>query len=84
MITGNEPAFSKAAFYHPDGGVDSPQEGMSIRQYYAGLAMQGLVANPQHRKIYQGESYLMPSEVYAEQAVSLANALIKELNKPLT
>ena len=34
----NEPAFSKAAFYHPDGGIDPPQIGLTKREYFSGLA----------------------------------------------
>lgn len=58
------------------------QLSQSIRTDIAKHALQGLLANPEHRKIYKGESYLMESEIYAKQAVSLADALIEQLNKP--
>ena len=36
---GQKPAFSKSAFYHPDGDADPPQDGMSKRFYTACAAM---------------------------------------------
>lgn len=71
-ITGNEPAFAKAAFYHPDGGVDSPQSGMTLRQYYAGLAMQVYIA--------VGVNDIPEPEKIAEYSIKTADALIKILN----
>lgn len=52
-----------------------------LRFYYAGMAMQGLLANPEHRKEYKGQTYLMQSDIYCDQAVNLADALIEALNK---
>lgn len=71
MTNGNEAAFSKAAFYHPDGGIDNPQEGLTKREYFAAMAMQGLLAN--------GE--ILPSQI-AECAVLHADVLIEQLNAP--
>ena len=50
MKNGNTPAFSKSAFYHPDGGIDSPNEGLTKREYFAGLAMQGILSNEKQSK----------------------------------
>lgn len=71
MINGNEPAFSKAAFYHPEGGIDSPQSGLTKREYFAAMAMQGLVT-----RIPQSEM-----EVIAELSCMMADILIEQLNK---
>ena len=52
-----------------------------LRVYFAGMAMQGLLSNPEHRKEYKGQTYLMQSDIYCEQAVKLADSLIEALNK---
>lgn len=72
MTNGNEPAFSKAAFYHPECGIDSPQEGLNKREYFAAMAMQGIVADP--------NGYIMAADI-AKGAVEIADALIEQLNK---
>jgi hypothetical protein len=72
MKNGNQPAFAKAAFYHPDGGVDTPQQGLTKREYFAGLAMQGLLANPD----------LYVDMKIGQEAVALADELLAELDKP--
>jgi hypothetical protein len=66
----NEPAFSKPAFYHPDGGLDSPNTGLTKREYFAAMALQGLLA-------LGGVVYQSP----VKSAVEYADALIEELNK---
>lgn len=87
MITGNEPI---QAVYGADGCLMkmdaenenwinqcAPMIGLTIRQHFAAMAMQGLAANPEYyRKIGQCQS-----GYYASQAVALADALINELNK---
>lgn len=84
MITGNEPAYPTIEQDNVNGNlIWNTVAGLTIRQHFAAMAMQGLVANSEHRKWYKKESYLMPYEIYAEQAVDLADALIKELNKQL-
>lgn len=69
----NDAAFSKAAFYHPDGGTDSPQVGLTKREYFAAMAMQGLCANsvpgPHHG-----------FERLATESVQYADALLKALD----
>lgn len=64
-------AFAKAAFYHPDGGVDSPQEGLTKREYFAAMAMQGLASS--------GNFFL--STELVETSVEIADLLIEALNK---
>ena len=66
----NSPAFARASFYHPDGSYDPPQEGLTTREYYAGLAMEGLLAN-------RNFSY----DTIPSYAVKIADKLIEELNK---
>lgn len=66
----NDNAFAKAAFYHPDGGIDSPAEGLTKREYFAAMAMQAYI-NIQYGHV----------EAAAEYAVRSADALIEALNK---
>ena len=67
---GDSPAFAKAAFYTDEYGIDAPQEGLTKREYFAAMAMQGLLAN---------DSGLITSK--ARDAVKSADLLIEELNK---
>ena len=67
---GDSPAFAKAAFYTDEYGIDAPQEGCTKREYFAAMALQGLLAN---------DSGLITSK--ARDAVKAADALIEELNK---
>lgn len=69
MTKGNEPAFSKAAFYHTVGGADGPQVGLTKREYFAALAMQGFVSNTQ-----------IGIHEIANLSVKIAEALIEQLN----
>lgn len=76
-ITGNEPAnplsqFKSSELAHIEGaGVLT---GLTIRQQFAAMAMQGILANP--------ELGLVPYNKTAEMAVRQAEALLVELNKP--
>lgn len=55
--------------------------GLTKREYFAAMAMQGLLANSEHRKEYKGQTYLMEYNIYADQSAKLADALIEALNK---
>lgn len=83
-MTGDEPMLPLIEQKVNDKGepYDVYYMGLSIRQDLAARALQGLLSNSEHRKVYKGDSYLMQSEIYAQQAVKLADALIAELNKP--
>ena len=64
---GNDPAFSKSAFYHPDGTFDLPENGLTKREFFAAMAMQSLIASGALN--------------VSKTAVKQADLLIKELNK---
>lgn len=90
MTKGNEPAFSKAAFYHPDGGIYSPQEGLTKREYFAATALQGAIsaqAGTREMVEMQLEYYLKEypnltvRESLAKESVKMADELIKALNE---
>ena len=68
---GDSPAFSKAAFYTDEYGIDAPQEGLTKREYFAVMALQGMLAK-------YGSDYQVNN---AKEAVYWADALIEELNK---
>ena len=67
---GDSPAFSKAAFYTDEYGIDAPQEGLTKREYFALKTMHALT-------IAEGGA----SFITVIDAVKLADALIDELNK---
>jgi hypothetical protein len=72
----NEPAFSKPAFYHPDGAIDLPNNGLTKREYFAAMALQGVLANK--------SAHERTIEMITKSSVRLADALIEELNKTKT
>jgi len=63
---------NRKAFYAP--GYSN--SGMTIREHFASLALQGLCANYLRENV-SGWS----NKTYAVEAVSLADALIEELNR---
>jgi hypothetical protein len=75
MTNSNSPAFAKAAFYHPEGGIDSPQEGLTKREYFASMAMQGMLAD--NTEGYTEWDY----EIIAKHSCKAADALINQLNQ---
>jgi len=72
MNTADLPAFYKSAFYHPDGGIDPPQDGLTKREYFAAMAMQGIVSN---------EKFMGKNAEIAKVSISLADELINQLQK---
>lgn len=73
MTHGNDGAFARTAFYHPDGGISHPQDGLTIREHFASMAMQGLLSNV--------ETMEWEIDCIAKDAVNAADALIKALNE---
>lgn len=71
-----------------DGGPAFPRskkdavgnDGMSLREYYAGQALSGIMANPERWKEIAND-YYNSGKKNAAKAVSLADALIEELEK---
>ena len=78
-INGGGPAFprSYSRAERPDGRLlyeEEAHKGMTLREYYAGLALAGLSAN---ELAYEGMTY----EQQASACFSLADAIIAELEK---
>ena len=69
---GDSPAFPKPISYYSHGDVDHPQPGMTLREYFAATAMQGLIT----RETVVDISYV------AFMSVTYADALIQQLLKP--
>jgi hypothetical protein len=70
----NEPAFSCTdgnKFYDP---------GLTKREYFAGLAMQGLLTRLPKRENNERDLGILESKRIADEAVIMANELIKALN----
>lgn len=75
-ITGHEPAMPNGAYGQQTG------TGLTIRQYYAGLAMQGLMADSVYAQmILDKVPSSMAADFLSEAAVESADSLIKKLNK---
>ena len=77
-ITGNEQAMPRTGWRAAQGGDahnTEPELGLTIRQYYAGLAMQGLLAR---YKEYPSDSNM---DTIAKSSVIAADALIEQLNR---
>lgn len=70
-------AFACAAMNHTDSAF---QPGLTKREYFAGLAMQGLLSNYMITERLSGNSGLpVPSE-FTKQAIQMADDLLNELS----
>ncbi len=84
-MTGNEAAFPEPpAFVGPNGEVSTCQQnGLTKREYFAAMSMQGLRAGAVITgEIVAGGVKLWSNEQVATQARYDADALIAELSKP--
>lgn len=57
------------------------QGGLTKREHFAAMAMQGLLSNPEWMQIYEGQKYIFASEIVAQTSLNMADALIEQLNK---
>lgn len=72
MSKGNEPAYPSSKTWNDDNGNWGIPYGLTKREYFAGLAMQGILAN--------GWDKAFRSNM-AKQAIAYADALLAELEK---
>jgi hypothetical protein len=78
-ITGNEPAMP--LIEEDENKVQrSISPGLTIRQHYAGLAMQGILANHWCRNDFSKNIVALEFDLVAKQSVAYADALISALN----
>lgn len=57
--------------------------GLTIREHFAGLAMQSVIASCSDGLLKTGEYGAAIDALFAQKAISLADALIAELAKPV-
>lgn len=92
MTQGNDNAFPIAGKeYCSDemGGnwCDVIKAGLTKREYFAAMAMQGLLANPDVKPLEQAHTIDahrvdLVNRGYAKVAIGMADAILDELNKP--
>jgi len=75
----------QGAFACPDSGTENfttwqGQVGLTKREYFAGLAMQGLLSNPNGGMTKGGGNTFSPSGI-SELSLLHADAILKELDK---
>lgn len=83
-ITGNEPAMPIIKTVGDGTGTIGSviEPGLTIRQHFAAISLQGMLSNPELYKItseYMKPEYI--SEFYCKCSVEQADLLIAELNK---
>jgi len=69
----NDYAFSKSAFYHPDGNFDLPENGLTKREYFAAMAMQGLLAADIANTPKQLAKVVQVSIIVADELINTLN-----------
>lgn len=77
MTNGNDTAFPTDVWCESRNGgfyQEGTDPGLTKREYFAALAMQGMMANATHLQEVEPEEWL-------DNAVSIANALIEALNR---
>lgn len=52
--------------------------GVTLRDYFANSAMQGLISNTEWMKVYKNEKYLMQLNIASEVAYKYADAMLKQ------
>lgn len=88
MSRGEFTAFPIPGFVGVNGNVTYPEMGVSIREYFAGLAMQGCLANITNNKFAHPETGMDSANlaedaaICARYSVAYTDALIVELAKP--
>lgn len=81
MSKGNDPAYPSSKTWNDDNGNWGIPYGLSKREYFAGLAMQGILSNPGRcTPDFDGapEQY---SALMAKVALQFSDGLIEELEK---
>jgi hypothetical protein len=82
MKSSNDPAFplnSESAQCFALTGVYQTHYGLTKREYFAAMAMQGILAG--HYKYFEGNDDVSVPDMVAKYAVKYADALLDELNK---
>ena len=67
------------AFPKPDNEEYHPQDGLTKREYFAGLAMQGLLTRSPNRTNEDAVLGILESKRIAEESVIMSDELLKQL-----
>lgn len=82
---GNEPACSIVETCAVEGHatIECTSQGLTKREYFAAMAMQGLLSNNYGEKLNELSEWMgvTPQQAVVTMAVELADALIEALNK---
>lgn len=68
-------------FAHPGKNYGNAQEGMSLRDWYAGQALAGLVTTNQPRRKDTNDNWVSQERVISALAFIFADAMLAERNK---
>jgi hypothetical protein len=79
MKNGKKGAYPKL-FLTEHGDISSISGGLTKREYFAGLAMQGMLSNPNTGTVENGSRMVDPIGV-AKGSLIFADALLNELSK---
>ena len=55
--------------------------GLTKREYFIGLVMQGLLSNPSLSESFCGNNFLPVPEMIAKESISIADELLKQLEQ---
>lgn len=88
MKSKNQPAFPVEVSVDEKGNLRGSQTsnfsgfeiGLTKREYFMAKAMQGLLSNSAWMKEYEGEKYLMQTDVIAKIAIQTADAILDKLS----
>jgi hypothetical protein len=72
---------NKDMHINPIGSTLYAEKGLTKREYFAGLAMQALLSNPEWMKVNNNIKFLMPKDIVSDVAVEMADELLKRLEK---
>ncbi len=71
----------RANRYNDPKEYNRPMIGLTKREHFAAMAMQGLLSNPDWMNEHEGQKYIMQDSVISEVAIKIADALLKELER---
>ena len=81
-MNGNEPAFPEPFLSHPNLAL-ATKPGLSKREYFAAMAMQGLLSNPEYMReldvSYKIKVITDKNVMLAREAVDMSDELLKQL-----
>jgi hypothetical protein len=66
-------AFPRPASQYPSGDIAWEQDGMSLREWYAGMALMGVMANPNYKDFTTEEDIAKSCWVQADKMLEMEN-----------